>query len=646
LTFGVVTSELPVAERRNHAQNQRIVPMRTRLLQIAAQFLVTGITTWALMVWLGGARHLLYVWPLTAIQLAIVLGSWRSPVDRFLQLAAGACGELIACAVVGIPLWIGFALSLNQAAEVWCAGMILSRSVTRFDDLKRRVHVLRLGVTALLVPIVFIGIAAKPVSVLTHHSMFSTWKIVMPSDTLGLAVVLPALLFLLSGEYRSFHKLRPHLMAAGPSLALFLAAAIAIFAQTSNPFVFLIFPPLILVVFALGLEGAVFALPALTVIACVATAYDHGPIWLKAGTNPERRIFVLQIFLCTVAAIALSVGALLDEQRKAGRAAEEAQSIYQTLIQNVEDMIILSSLDGTRRFVSPAVQEITGWTPDEFVALKHLGAIHPADRDLAQTIHASLAKGKMNHTFRYRAVCRDGGFRWVEACVRGYRDSRSGAVAGYVATVRDISAQKQTEDSWLAERAVLTQENQYLADLASKDPLTGIPNRRAFDLVLEHEVARHTRSEKSLSLLMIDVDHFKKYNDLYGHPAGDLCLQQLAQALQSCIGRVSDIVARLGGEEFAVLLPVTDEAGACKLAESMLDAVRNLNLEHADSPLGRVSVSIGIATWPPYFTAETAFLIQQADRALYESKRLGRNTVSVNEDHSAILSSGRYWDLQ
>ena len=619
--------------------------IRSRIVFPAAQFCVAGITTWALMAWMGGRQHLLYVWPLTAMQLAIVLVRWRDPVERYAQIVSAACGELIACLFLSIPLWISLSFSVGQAAEVWLAGAILARSITCFDDLKHRSQVMRFAIVALAVPSLSLAASAVPVGALTHVQPWLVWLTVMPSDALGYAVVFPALFFLLSGEYRFFRKLRPHLIKSAPSLLCFIAVSIAIFAQNTNPFLFLIFPPLILVVFALGLEGAVFALPILTIVACAATARGRGPIWLNPALDTPQRILVLQTFLCSVAAVALAIGALLDERRRAGRAAEEAQSIYRTLLANAEDMIILSSLDGSRRFASPAVRKLTGWTPEEFIALRHFESIHPADRDLARTVLASLAGGKLDHTFRYRMSCKDGSYRWVEAYVRGYRESGSGSATGYVATVHDISAWKETEESWMAERAVLAQENQHLANLATLDELTGIPNRRSFNMVLENEAARHARSEKPLALLMIDVDWFKKYNDLYGHPAGDECLRRLAQALKSTAGRAADFVARLGGEEFAALLPGTNQEGAHLVAEHMLHAVHDLDIEHADSPLGRVSVSIGISLWPSSYTTETAYLIQQADRALYECKRQGRNSIIVWEEHVSAASPGTFWNI-
>jgi diguanylate cyclase (GGDEF)-like protein len=205
-------------------------------------------------------------------------------------------------------------------------------------------------------------------------------------------------------------------------------------------------------------------------------------------------------------------------------------------------------------------------------------------------------------------------------------------VAGYVATIRDISTQIRSEEALFAQNEALASQNRELSDMAMRDELTGIGNRRAFNLMLDYEFVRHVRSRAPLTLLMIDVDYFKKYNDTFGHPAGDRCLRLLAQTIASRVRRVTDRVARVGGEEFAALLPETDVAGARKVAADLLDAVRELGIDHSESPIGRVSVSIGISTLSPEHGGESAALIQQADRALYESKRAGRNCISVSGD--------------
>lgn len=511
--------------------------MARPLSKAAVQLLATTVTTWLVFTWLGGRNHLLYIWPLTAIQLSILLADWHDRRDRLAQLIACVAGELLASRLVGMPFWTGAAMTAVQTIETGCSAALLSRKIVRFDDLKKRENVVRFGLIAIGIPLLAVALIAKPVSGLTHQPVLGTWLIVAPSDVLGFAILLPPLLFLRSGEYRSFHKLRRHFRAGIPVLLIFVATVVLIFSQNSKPLVSLIFPPMMAVLFVLGLEGGAFASLVVTVIGSWATAHGHGPVWITPGSSPLVRNLVLQAFLGAVVSVALPIGALLDERRQAERTAREAQSIYSTLIDNADDMIILSTLDGSRRFVSPAVAKVTGWRPAEYLTMGQLGAMHPMDRDHAKTIVDSLAAGKLQHTLRYRILCKDKQFRWVEATVQGYSNPDTGVVAGYVATVRDISAMVENEALWMAEKATLARENHQLAELASTDELTGIPNRRTFNRALDREGARQSRSSTSLSLLMIDVDFFKKYNDLYGHMAGDRCLKQLAQSTASQYGK-------------------------------------------------------------------------------------------------------------
>lgn len=172
---------------------------------------------------------------------------------------------------------------------------------------------------------------------------------------------------------------------------------------------------------------------------------------------------------------------------------------------------------------------------------------------------------------------------------------------------------------------------------ASTDQLTGIANRRAFDDMYEREWDRCARRSTPLSLLMLDVDFFKKYNDRYGHVAGDECLRRVAAAIASCATRPTDYCARYGGEEFTVVLGDTDQAGAAAIASEVLAAVRGLELAHAASPRGSVSVSIGAATSVPT-PGSTPDLLERADRALYRAKERGRDRVEVEErSRSAAL---------
>ncbi|MBD8897789.1 GGDEF domain-containing protein [Rhodanobacter sp. DHG33] len=171
----------------------------------------------------------------------------------------------------------------------------------------------------------------------------------------------------------------------------------------------------------------------------------------------------------------------------------------------------------------------------------------------------------------------------------------------------------------------LRDDQMRLAELAHIDVLTGVANRRAF----EEAYARATafRARRGVSLLMIDIDRFKQYNDFYGHPAGDRCLQSVARVLRSLEKRRSDVLARYGGEEFVLLMPDTTRAGALLLAQRLCDAVRHLDIEHTASPAGRVTVSIGGATLDAAGGSLGRELIEAADRALYLAKEGGRDRV-------------------
>ncbi|MDJ0805930.1 MAG: diguanylate cyclase [Gammaproteobacteria bacterium] len=173
----------------------------------------------------------------------------------------------------------------------------------------------------------------------------------------------------------------------------------------------------------------------------------------------------------------------------------------------------------------------------------------------------------------------------------------------------------------------LKRQKDFFKDLSYEDYLTKIPNRRSFNEILEREYRRCRRNHSCLSLLMIDVDHFKKYNDIYGHVAGDRCLKRIVSAMNQQLRRPSDRLARFGGEEFACVLPETDSTGAKTLAISLQQAILNLHMVHAEGIKHRVTVSIGIATSEASGGCEADQLIGTADRYLYLAKNQGRNTI-------------------
>ena len=177
----------------------------------------------------------------------------------------------------------------------------------------------------------------------------------------------------------------------------------------------------------------------------------------------------------------------------------------------------------------------------------------------------------------------------------------------------------------------LEEANRKLAMMSYVDAITNVANRRSFDEELAMEWRRSTRTRSHLSLLMVDIDGFKAFNDALGHQAGDKCLREVAAVISECVRRAGDTVARYGGEEFVVLLSDTDAPGAAVLAERIRGSVEGRNITHPAMLRGRVTVSIGVATMSGKEAVEPATLVRAADAALYQAKRDGRNRVRVAE---------------
>jgi diguanylate cyclase (GGDEF)-like protein len=232
------------------------------------------------------------------------------------------------------------------------------------------------------------------------------------------------------------------------------------------------------------------------------------------------------------------------------------------------------------------------------------------------------AERKMPGDVRVHRVAED---RWVRVHERRTREG------GVVAVRLDVSELMRREAELSALNAQLAGLNAELSVLSQTDALTGLANRRAFDLRLAEEVSRAVRHGMALALLLVDVDHFKRYNDRHGHPAGDECLRRVAAVLRMHGRRPTDLVARIGGEEFALLLPHEDAAGALALAERCVQAVDAAGIAHLASALGFVTVSAGVAVLGDG-VCDAASLLSAADAALYRAKERGRHCAMLATD--------------
>jgi diguanylate cyclase (GGDEF)-like protein len=179
------------------------------------------------------------------------------------------------------------------------------------------------------------------------------------------------------------------------------------------------------------------------------------------------------------------------------------------------------------------------------------------------------------------------------------------------------------------QKAALREHARHLEELSVLDGLTGVPNRRAFDAALEREWTRAIRAKRPIAIALLDIDSFKLYNDVYGHPQGDVCLRQIARACRASVVRATDCFARYGGEEFGVVIPDAEARCAAKIAERLRAAVELLAIPHESTARGVVTVSVGVASMVPKRGAHHRELLESADRALYRAKGTGRDRIVV-----------------
>jgi diguanylate cyclase (GGDEF)-like protein/PAS domain S-box-containing protein len=289
-------------------------------------------------------------------------------------------------------------------------------------------------------------------------------------------------------------------------------------------------------------------------------------------------------------------------------------------------------------YVNPAFERLTGYRPDEALG-KDCCFLQGADnqQEGLHTLREALRSGSACTT-TLRSYRKDGTPFWNQLTLAPIVN-RMGHITHYVCTLSDVTARMQAEQQLLEKHRQLERTKRMLETLALKDSLTGLYNRRHFGEQLDREWNRARREQLPLSLLMIDIDRFKNFNDTYGHLAGDRCLSAVADAVRRCFARGSDLVARYGGEEFVVLAPGVERKQARERAELLRQAIAGLEIDVGpEDGLTSVTASIGVATVVPGERTVPEDLLVAADRALYQAKRQGRDRV-INAPSSRTVTS-------
>ncbi|KPF72034.1 diguanylate cyclase [Bosea sp. AAP35] len=332
-----------------------------------------------------------------------------------------------------------------------------------------------------------------------------------------------------------------------------------------------------------------------------------------------RTAFVLALTLFIGIIGIYLVRQLFERQRTAGAlAAKEAD--FRLLAEESSDMVTRVDLNERILYASPSCARVLGWDPAQLVGTPALAGVNPEDLPRVAQAVAALKRGDVEEAkILYRTRHREKAEIWIETSLRVTKKTDTGMVDGVVAISRDMTEHKDLQDK--------------LAALATSDGLTGLANRRCFDERLHQEWARAAREGAPVSVLMIDIDHFKEFNDRYGHQAGDECLRAVGSILSTQARRPADLAARYGGEEFVFLLPNTDAEGCEQVGLRVGEAIRGLVIPHPMKlPSKVVTASLGGATaWPTDASAlDGASLVGAADRALYVAKGAGRDRLVMS----------------
>ena len=321
--------------------------------------------------------------------------------------------------------------------------------------------------------------------------------------------------------------------------------------------------------------------------------------------------------------------ALIDvtAKKQAQIALQEKEDYLHSIMDATIEVILTMDSGGTIEMVNPAVEQVFGYRQEELLG-KNISLLMPegiANKHQHWVDHylskeKDRISGRMLDTEGKR---KDGIMFPLSVSVS---DKVIGGRHVFTSVMRDITEQHNAMDA-------LKVKNTELRYLSSHDALTGLHNRRTADEFLQREWNRAVRAKSVVTVLMIDIDYFKKFNDRYGHQAGDSCLHRVAGAMKSVLNRPSDMVARYGGEEFIAILPETDSQGALLVAENIRQKVMGLEIPHEDSNKQFVTVSIGVGTTQPVKLMNYERLVSCADKALYEAKDSGRNCTVASEDN-------------
>ncbi len=563
-------------------------------------------------------QHVATFFPADGVLTAFLLCHPRRSWWNF--LLAAWVGDAISILLLGGFLGTSGFMAFCNVLEVLIAALLLRSAIDREKDLASPA----MTVQFLLFAVGLAPAISELLASVYYHFVFGSqiWQILsrsFPAHALGMAVMIPVALAGGNPKLKTLFSRTRWFRTTGV-LLLILAVSIAIFEQDRYSLRFLWLPLLMLVVFEVGILGAILATFEVLITGALFTLRGAGPFWMVPRATLQHSVLLLQAAVLVLLVSVVPFAAILERQRQLRTHLRMGIKRYQLLADNSRDIVVLVNLEGRRLYVSPAVQDVLGWSEEEWIGQNAADFMHREDLGPFQRLLKEMLRGEDRRTFRYRTRHKNGRYLWMEANIRALPQEDSGEPAAFVANVRDITERVESEKR-------LAEAHEQIQQQAERDSLTQLANRRCFDAALEKEWRRGRRTGNPVALLMVDIDHFKTVNDTYGHRAGDQCLQAVAEILRRSARRPSDLAARYGGEEFSILLPDTDIAAATVLADLLCMHIREHLFEAGTGRALTITVSVGVAAEVPDKNIRADRLVEAADHALYAAKQAGRNCV-------------------
>ncbi|MDQ3077755.1 MAG: diguanylate cyclase [Pseudomonadota bacterium] len=580
-------------------------PLLTRSFVLGLTYFAAASLTISLTRYDGGVA---FLWIGSSLLIAELMvrprRQWRWP------LLACAAASVAATGLFGFGWALALPFMAINLVEGWLAASILRRHGRGHRPLESLAWLLQFVIAVgVIAPLVAAALAAATLLAIDRPPDASFVNF-FTGHALGGITFAPLALLIARGSLRQLLKdvRRRDSGERAALLMVMIATSVVVFRLDSLSLLFLPVLPIILVTFRLGRSGAAVAIVVLALVGGGATIAGLGPIHLVA-TSPGGQMMFFQFYLAATVLTVLPVAADLQNRNRLHRAMRLSEERYRLLAEHSTDILLQLEVDGRIRFVSPSIRQLGGYEPEALIGLNCRILIAPEHLErVREAHHAIAAAAGETQTYEYLALTADGTRRWFETNGRAILDEH-GEIDSVLSVARDISARKAVERRLTAD--------------ALTDPLTGLPNRRGFNAVVSRRPVE-AAVNRGDCIAVLDLDHFKVINDSFGHDVGDAVLRRFATIARAMV-RDRDLVARIGGEEFAIFFPDTPVDQAMLVCDRLRCEMAQME-QRAGTARVRVTVSGGVAEVGPEGIDHA---LKVADLALYEAKRNGRDQFTL-----------------